>query len=219
VNVTGQLAVTQAFLPLLRHSRGRVVMIGSIGARFTPPFIGPLAASKSTLATMSTALRQELAPFGIRVTLVEPGSIRSEAVGKLEADARRLMSNASPDERALYADAFLNLVSFFSALHHRGSPPDEVAKAVERALTTGRPRACYLAGKNARRMALVATLLPPAAQDLLRRRLAHQPARDSVNTPSAPARKSGTSVSGLIHVLLEASASTAQVTAARPMTY
>lgn len=62
VNVTGQLAVTQAFLPLLRRARGRIIMIGSIGARFTPPFVGPLAASKSALATIGEALRQELAP-------------------------------------------------------------------------------------------------------------------------------------------------------------
>jgi NAD(P)-dependent dehydrogenase (short-subunit alcohol dehydrogenase family) len=180
VNVTGQLAVTQAFLPLLRRARGRVVMIGSIGARFTPPFIGPLAASKGTLATMSTALRQELAPFDVRVALVEPGSIRSEAVGKLDADARQIMSNASPEERALYQEAFFHLISFFSALHHRGSAPDAVARVVEHALTTERPRARYLAGKNARRMALVAALLPAAAQDLLRRRLAHQPAPASL---------------------------------------
>ena len=52
VNVTAQLAVTQAFLPMLRQARGRIVMIGSIGTRSTPPFVGPLAASKSALATM-----------------------------------------------------------------------------------------------------------------------------------------------------------------------
>ncbi len=180
VNVTGQLAVTQAFLPLLRRSRGRVVMIGSIGVRFTPPFIGPLAASKSALATLSTALRQELAPFAVRVVVVEPGSIRSEAVGKLDTDARQVMSQATAEGRALYQDAFLHLVSFFAALHHRGSAPDAVAKTVEHALTAARPRASYLSGRNARRMALVAALLPPAAQDLLRRRLAHQPAPASL---------------------------------------
>lgn len=62
VNVTGQLAVTQALLPVLRRAHGRIIMIGSIGARFTPPFVGPLAASKSALATIGEALRQELAP-------------------------------------------------------------------------------------------------------------------------------------------------------------
>jgi NAD(P)-dependent dehydrogenase (short-subunit alcohol dehydrogenase family) len=186
VNVTGQLAITQVFLPLLRQARGRIVMIGSIGDRFTPPFIGPLAASKSTLATLSTALRQELAPWDIRVVLVEPGSIRSDAVGKLDADARQVMSQASPEGRAMYHDAFLHLVGFFSALHHKGSPPDEVARTVERALTKARPRTRYLAGKNARKMALAAALLPPAVQDELRRRLAHQPARASQVAQKVP---------------------------------
>ena len=101
-------------------------------------------------------------------------------MGKLDADARQIMDRASPAERALYQEAFLHLAGFFSALHHRGSAPDEVARVVEHALTTARPRARYLAGKNARRMALVAALLPPAAQDSLRRRLAHQPARASL---------------------------------------
>jgi NAD(P)-dependent dehydrogenase (short-subunit alcohol dehydrogenase family) len=179
INVTGQLAVTQAMLPLLRRARGRIVMIGSIGTRFTPPFVGPLAASKSALATVSTALRQELAPFGIRVVLVEPGSIRSEAVGKLDSDARQVLSQASPEDQANYQDAFLHLVGFFSALHHKGSPPGEVARTVQHALITSRPRTSYLAGKNARRMALAAAVLPPAAQDALRRRLTHQPARGS----------------------------------------
>jgi NAD(P)-dependent dehydrogenase (short-subunit alcohol dehydrogenase family) len=186
VNVTGQLAVTQAVLPMVRCARGRVVMIGSIGTRFTPPFIGPLAASKSALATVSTALRQELAPFDIRVVLVEPGSIRSEAVGKLDTDAQQVLNEASLGGRALYQDAFRNLVSFFSALHHKGSPPDDVATAVARALMARRPRARYLVGKNARRMALAAAVLPPAAQDALRRRLTHQPARASLAAQMAP---------------------------------
>lgn len=180
VNVTGQLAVTQAALPLLRQARGRIVMIGSIGTRFTPPFVGPLAASKSTLTTMSNALRQELAPWDIRVILVEPGSIRSEAVDKLENDARTVMNDATAEGRALYENAFLHLVGFFAGLHEKGSPPDVVAETVERALGASRPRSCYLSGKNARRMATIARLLPVPAQDALRRRLARQPAPGSL---------------------------------------
>jgi NAD(P)-dependent dehydrogenase (short-subunit alcohol dehydrogenase family) len=180
VNVTGQLAVTQAALPLLRQARGRIVMIGSIGTRFTPPFVGPLAASKSTLTTMSSALRQELAPWDIRVILVEPGSIRSEAVDKLENDARTVMNDATAEGRALYENAFLHLVGFFAGLHEKGSPPDVVAETVERALGASRPRSCYLSGKNARRMATIARLLPVPAQDALRRRLARQPTPGSL---------------------------------------
>ena len=76
-------------------------MIGSIGTRFTPPFVGALAASKSALASMDEALRQELAPWGIRVVLVEPATVRSEAVGNaLARDAARLMSHGLPHPAA-----------------------------------------------------------------------------------------------------------------------
>jgi NAD(P)-dependent dehydrogenase (short-subunit alcohol dehydrogenase family) len=180
VNVTGQLAVTQAVLPLLRKARGRIVMIGSIGARFTPPFVGPLATSKSALATLSDALRQELAPWGIGVSVIEPGSIRSEAVDKLEADARAVLDDATPQGRDLYESAFLHLVAFFSGIHQKGSSPDVVAHTVEHALRAARPRSRYLSGKNARPMATVARLLPVPVQDGLRRKLAHQPAPGSL---------------------------------------
>jgi NAD(P)-dependent dehydrogenase (short-subunit alcohol dehydrogenase family) len=72
VNVTGQLAVTQAMLPLLRQAAGRIVMVSTIGVRFNPPFAGPLDAAKAALTALADAFRQELAPWGIRVVLVEP---------------------------------------------------------------------------------------------------------------------------------------------------
>lgn len=175
VNVTGQLEVTQAFLPLIRAAHGRIVMIGSIGARCTPPFVGALAASKSTLATMTEALRQELAPWGIRVVLVEPASIRSDAVGKLTHDTQQLLGQASPAGRALYADNFSRMVSAFTAQHEKGSPPEVAAETVVRALTAARPHAHYLTGKNSQRMALIAKL-PAPVQDAIRRRITNQPA-------------------------------------------
>jgi NAD(P)-dependent dehydrogenase (short-subunit alcohol dehydrogenase family) len=179
VNVTGQLAVTQAVLPLLREARGRIVMVGSIGARFTPPFVGPLAASKSALATMAEAWRQELAPWDIRVVIIEPATIRTEAVGKLRGDAALLMSQAGPAGQALYQDAFGHLVDTFAARHEKGSPPETVARAVARALTAARPRSRYLVGRSARPMAVLAAALPVPLLDALRRTLAHQPPRGS----------------------------------------
>jgi NAD(P)-dependent dehydrogenase (short-subunit alcohol dehydrogenase family) len=188
VNVTGQLAVTQAFLPLLRQARGRIIMIGSIGTRFTPPFAGALAASKSALVSMDEALRQELAPWGIRVVLVEPATVRTEAVGKLEHDAAALMSQVSPAQRALYQEAFGQLVNTFVARHRHGSPPEDIAATVARALTTPRPRARYLTGKDSRRMAILAAALPAPALDALRRKLGHQPAPGSRGPAPQPAR-------------------------------
>jgi NAD(P)-dependent dehydrogenase (short-subunit alcohol dehydrogenase family) len=179
VNVTAQLMVTQAFLPMLRQAHGRIVMIGSIGARFTPPFVGPLAASKSALATMGAALRQELAPWDIRVVLIEPASIRTEAVDKLHSDAAHLMNQAPPAQRALYQEAFYRLVETFGARHQHGSPPEVVASAVARALAAPRPRARYTVGKNSRQMVILAAILPVPVLDRLRRRLSNQPAPGS----------------------------------------
>jgi NAD(P)-dependent dehydrogenase (short-subunit alcohol dehydrogenase family) len=108
-------------------------------------------ASKSALATIGEALRQELAPWDIRVVVVEPANIRTEAVSKLQRDARQLMDRATPTGRALYQDAFRRLVATFAAQHEKGSPPEVAAEAVARALTTPQPRAHYLVGKNSRR--------------------------------------------------------------------
>jgi NAD(P)-dependent dehydrogenase (short-subunit alcohol dehydrogenase family) len=186
VNLTGQLAVTQALLPLLRQARGRIIIIGSIGARFTPPFVGALAASKSALATMGEALRQELAPWDIRVVVMEPASVRTEAVDKLQHDAQQLLDQTTPTGRALYQDAFRRLVATFAAQHEHGSPPEVVAEAVAHALTTPQPRAHYLVGKNSHRMAFLAAALPTPVLDALRRRQTHQPAPGSrLPTPEA----------------------------------
>ena len=190
VNVTGQLAVTQALLPLLRRARGRIVLIGSIGTRFTPPFTGPISASKSAIATMSEALRQELAPWDIHVVLIEPASIHTEAVDKLDRDAERLLSESDPGARALYEDAFRRFVRIGLARERNGSPPQVVAQAVARALTIRRPHSRYLVGKDSRRMAVVAAALPTPVLDTLRRKIGRQPApgsrATSPATPEAP---------------------------------
>ena len=96
VNVTGQLAVTQAMLPALRRARGRIVMVSTIGVRFSPPFAGPLDAAKAALTALGEALRQELAPWGVRVVLVEPATINSGAADKVTRDAAAAMAAADP---------------------------------------------------------------------------------------------------------------------------
>src|SRR6185312_11409457 len=75
VNVVGQLRVVQAFLPALRRARGRVVLMGSVGGRSALPFLGAYAMSKFALEAMADALRLELGPWGMHVSIVEPGTI------------------------------------------------------------------------------------------------------------------------------------------------
>jgi len=72
---TSILAVTQAFRPLVRESAGRIVNMGSISGPPAAPFPGPYAASKFALEALTGSLRIELQPWGVRVAIVEPGSI------------------------------------------------------------------------------------------------------------------------------------------------
>jgi len=162
--------VTQACLPLIRQASGRIIMIGSIADRLTPPFVGPLAASKHALLALTEALRLELAPWNIRVVLIEPGNIHTEAGGKFERDAAMALEQFTPAGRALYAAAYRSMTTRFGARHRRGSDPAVVAAVVVQAIETPRPRARYLVGNDARRFAVLA-LLPAWVLDPLRRRI------------------------------------------------
>jgi NAD(P)-dependent dehydrogenase (short-subunit alcohol dehydrogenase family) len=181
VNVTGQLAVTQAMLPALRQARGRIVMVSTIGVRFTPPFAGPLDAAKAALAALGDTLRQELAPWGVRVILVEPASINSGAADKVTRDAAAALESASPQGRALYAAAFANMLKVMERREANGSPPDVAAATIARALTAPRPRAVYLTGKYSRRLALLSNL-PVPVLDRARRRVFRLPAPGTLAT-------------------------------------
>jgi len=154
VNVVGQLAVTQALLPKLRASRGRVVFIGSIAGRSSLPFLGAYAISKFGLEAMADALRVELAPWGVHVAIVEPGTIATPIWTKPQPVADTMDAGGL----ALYGariEAFRRAAAQRAA---HGIPPDEVAKAVEHALTAERPRTRYLVGPDAKRRAFLQRL-------------------------------------------------------------
>ena len=155
VNVVGQLRVAQALLPALRRRRGRIVLMGSISGRSALPFLGAYAMSKFALEAMADALRVELAPFGIHVAIVEPGTIATPIWTK----PQRAASDFSPEAAALYGerlDRFRRLAAQRSA--NSAVPADEVAKAVEHALTAKRPKTRYLVGPDAKRRARVQKL-------------------------------------------------------------
>jgi len=148
VNVVGQVAVAQAFLPALRAARGRLVLMGSIGGRSALPFLGPYAASKHALEAVADALRVELRPFGIAVSIVEPASIATAIWTKGVARAEELGRDLAPEAAGLYAARVARFRQVALA-RGPGGDPDEVAKAVEHALTAARPKARYLVGRDA----------------------------------------------------------------------
>jgi len=179
INVVGQLAVTQALLPLLRRARGRIVIISTIGVRFNPPFAGALDAAKAALTALADALRQELAPWDVQVVLIEPASINSGAADKVARDAAAAMAAAPAQGRTLYEDTFAKMIAVMQRREGGGSRPDVVAATIIRALTSSRPRSVYLTGKGSRRLAIL-SLLPAPVLDRARRRIFRLPAPGSL---------------------------------------
>src|SRR4029077_19444929 len=138
VNVTGQLAVTQAFAPLLGADRartgapGRIVMISSIGGKNALPFVGPYAASKFALEGFSESLRRELMVFGIDVVIVAPGAVATPIWDKSDVDV-------TPYANTPYAPMLGKMKDFMIANGRKGLPPERIGDAVKTALTAAKP--------------------------------------------------------------------------------
>ncbi len=165
VNVFGTLAVTQAFLPLLRRCRGRVVNVSSIASILVTPFHGPYSASKATLNALSTALRLELAPLGVQVSVMIVGGVQTEIWNKVVRLTEEATGDLSPELEAAYGARQRRALDFFMIRGRSGMSPDAAARAIARALTDRRARRTYLVGRDARAYSLLAALLPAGLRD------------------------------------------------------
>ncbi|HQR47715.1 MAG TPA: SDR family oxidoreductase [Steroidobacteraceae bacterium] len=146
VNVFAQVAMTQAFLPLLRRARGRILNTGSIAGFGTVPGLGPYSMSKHAMEALSDALRRELRPWGIEVSLLEPGSIATEIWSK-GADAFEANLKAPPPGLVeLYGPLTRTLNQFAAQSARDASPVSVVTKDVVHAFTAARPRTRYCKG-------------------------------------------------------------------------
>jgi NAD(P)-dependent dehydrogenase (short-subunit alcohol dehydrogenase family) len=164
VNLTGQVAVTQAMLPLIRRARGRIVFISSIGGRIAFPLGGAYHAAKFGIEAVGDVFRQELRPWGISVSIVEPGSIDTPIWerGDREIDA---IGERAPTREELYGPAIAAYRKASKSLAERGIPPTKVAEAIEHALSARRPRTRYLIGLDAKLQARAKTVTPARVFD------------------------------------------------------
>jgi NAD(P)-dependent dehydrogenase (short-subunit alcohol dehydrogenase family) len=165
VNVTAQVAVTQALMPTLRRARGRIVFVGSVAGRSPLPFIGAYAASKSALHALAASLRVEVRPWGIAVSVIEPAAYASSIWDTALDRADRVLL---PDAAGLetYYGATLQAVRRMVRRAGRAKPPHAVALVIEKALLAKHPRARYPVGLGARSRA-VFELLPTRLRDAL----------------------------------------------------
>ncbi len=171
VNVFGQVAVTQAFLPLVRKAKGRIVNLGSVGDRLTIPFGGGLCASKSAFASLNDALRLELAGSGIKVCLIEPASISTPAVDKVADDCERLIAALPAEGARLYAAKLREFTRRAAERERGGSSPDVVAQAVLEALTASKPKSRYPVGADVGKLMALARWVPDPLLDRIRLRI------------------------------------------------
>jgi NAD(P)-dependent dehydrogenase (short-subunit alcohol dehydrogenase family) len=168
INVVGQVAVTQAFLPALRRAGGRIVNVSSIGGRVALPLLAAYNASKFALEAVSDSLRRELRQQGVDVIVIEPGGVKTPIWGKGNELAASMMAAMPPEAERLYG-RMVEAVRRETAKieHERGLPPRAVAEVIGRALTVSRPRTRYVVGSNARLRARMAAVLPDRVMDRL----------------------------------------------------
>jgi NAD(P)-dependent dehydrogenase (short-subunit alcohol dehydrogenase family) len=166
VNLVAQLAVTQAFLSLLRASRGRIINMGSVSGILAAPALGPYCMSKFAFEAMSDTLRLELRPWGIKVIHFQPGQIASEIWDKGIRESRAVIE-ASPDQMIDLYQPLLNAMTRVGEIAGRDAKPAEVvARDVVKAFTARRPRARYCMGHQAWAQKIISRL-PSSWRDAL----------------------------------------------------
>ena len=165
VNLFGHIAVTQAVLPKLRPVRGRVVFVSSISGRVSTPMTGAYNASKFALEATADALRMELRPWKMRVSLVEPAQTDTSMWQDADIALEHSVATLSPEHRELYRKHIDGARKAIPRVRKLAADPDGVAAAIERALTARRPRARYAVGANAKIQALLAALSPTPVFD------------------------------------------------------
>jgi len=166
VNVEAVVAVTRAFMPLVRRGGGRLVNVGSINGRLASPWVGAYCASKFALEALTDSLRIELRHWGIPVSLVEPGAIRTPIWETSIERARENIARFDPGCRELYGKILDKMAARVRGAPKHAAAPEKVAARIHHALTARRPRTRYLVGIDARIGAL-AVHLPDRWRDWL----------------------------------------------------
>jgi NAD(P)-dependent dehydrogenase (short-subunit alcohol dehydrogenase family) len=164
INLTAQLLVTQVMLPALRRSAeeigdARIVMIGSIGGRLSGPMLGGYGAAKHGLVGLSSSLRAELAPFKIKVLLIEPGMIATP-IWERGRTAGHAVHASDPESNARYADQVEMMTKMAARGTKSGLDPSVVAKVILEALRSDNPAPRQVVGRNAKVLAAMVRVLP-----------------------------------------------------------
>lgn len=165
VNLFGHVAVTQAVLPALVRGKGRVVNLSSLNGKISMAGYGPYAASKFAMEAMSDALRNELAPHGVQVVVVEPGGVKTEMSRSGLAALDRLDAGMTSEQHARYGALMRAIPSHVTAFTKAGVTSDVAAKRIAKAVTDSRPRTRYTVGATTALLIRASRILPDRVLD------------------------------------------------------
>ncbi len=166
-NVFGLLAVTRAFVPaMMERQSGRVINVSSVGGRVTMPLFGAYNSTKYAVESLSDALRLELQPFGISVSVVEPGPIKTEFSNRSVQDVAQYQDTSSR-----YAKVMVKADEIKKQADGMSADPIVVSRAIEKAAVGSRPRPRYVAPFSSAVGLFFMSMMPTRALDWVMRRL------------------------------------------------
>ena len=153
INCVSEVAIYQATMPALRQTGGRIVLLGSVGGRIAYTFMSAYIATKFALEGLCDVMRREAAPRGVKVSLVQPGGIRTNMVHQQLVDVRRDLAALDEKDRDLHGylyEGYLRVAE--RGLGEGASTADQVAEVVLEALEAEEPESRYVAGEDAKHM-------------------------------------------------------------------
>jgi NAD(P)-dependent dehydrogenase (short-subunit alcohol dehydrogenase family) len=167
VNLIGQIAVTQAFMPLIRAGKGRVLFVSSVSGEFSAPLMGPYSASKFALEAMIASLRMELSPWGIPVVSIRPGQIKTPIWHKTLDLSAATEAKLGEKSKELYGARMDALKKLAQVVPDSATPVAFVSETIYKALVAAKPRTFYRVGKDAKIGSFLNWLLPQATMEKL----------------------------------------------------
>ena len=185
-SVYGSIFCAQAFLPLLRTARGRIINVTSGSNLLSMPLASTYPAAKYAVELLSRQLQAEVRQFGVSVIVVDPGRVKSRMTLSAEEQNAEARAKLPPEAIELYGDLLSKLDRLVTSVVGSGKEPEVVAQAYLTALTDRKPKSFYTVGNDARILRIIARLSPQWVMDAMATRILERGAND---TSSSPARR------------------------------
>ena len=171
VNFFGHIELTRRLIPYIRKARGRIVFTGSIAGKLAFPMGGPYCASKFALEGLADSLRREMHVFGVSVSIVEPGGVKTPMLESAAGMIQEAIDAVSGDGANTYRETGEGLKKATDQFRKMASSPEKVVDAFQHALFSRNPKARYVVGQDAKFQSALKRTLPEAWLDAFLRKM------------------------------------------------